>query len=186
MRIWAFLFLVCTISFVACGDDDELLTDAIHLDGDNGSAPLLDPGVNEAAAQFSSTLMSNYADRDIKSIRFYLYDTPQECEILLYRGGNNGPGEMIYSSNFTNSTSPDGWNIHVLQDPITLDGSELWVSVRMNHPTGIQSIGCDNGPARSGGDWLLEQEAAGNWLTFRDITITQSINWNIRLDLVEL
>lgn len=184
MRLFSILLLACSLFAISCGDD-EVPLNIIHFDGDNSNSPLFDPGFNEASVEFSSAVMSDFVDREIKSVRFYLFDVPEGCEVAIYEGTGDRPGNEIYSFDFTDIATPNGWNVHVLTSPLALDGSEIWVSIKMNNTDRIQAIGCDAGPAEAGGDWLYRSSSA-MWETFRNITTNVSVNWNIRLDLVEL
>lgn len=185
MRLLSILLFACSLLMISCGDD-ELPANIIHLDGENASAPFFEPGFNEAAVQFSANIMDDYIDREIKSVRFYLFEVPDACEVAIYESAGNSPGVELYSFNFTANASPNGWNIHVLPTPLAIDGNELWVSIKMTNGESVQAMGCDAGPARAGGDWLFESTTSF-WNTFRTVTEESvSINWNIRLDLVEL
>ena len=55
---------------------------------------------------------------------------------------------------------------------------DLWISLAITHSDVQQSIGCDAGPNKSGGDWLFKS-ADGLWDTYLDRT-GESVNWNIR------
>lgn len=176
MKLLHLIVLAFSVMLLSCGDDEESLS-IINLDGDNANAPLLEVGLNEASVQFSASVLSDFVDREIKSVRFYLYDVPDQTSVFIYDGNGTQPGGVIYSADFSSSASANGWNIHVLPTPIPIDGSELWVSVKMDDTESIQAIGCDAGPAVSGGDWLFEG-STGSW-TPLEILLLQRVSTGI-------
>jgi len=155
------------------------LENTIHYDGPNQTAPVLPAGDYEAAARFTSTELSDYVGRKLIEVNFFMANLPQNCTIRIYdEGGANTPGNVLYSATVSNSLRPFSWNAHEIRNPIDITGKDLWISIGVTHSGTQQSIGCDDGPARSDGDWLY-RDSEQQWSTYRQIS-GESINWNIR------
>jgi len=180
------LLLTMTIAFLAigCQDDDE--STVLRYDGDNSSAPLLDPDVYEAAVRFPTSLTNPYAGLKLTQVEFYILNEPGSCEIKIYGEGNSSsPGTALYESGLI-SVDNGEWNTHTLSSSIDITGDDLWISVEFSHAGTSRTVGCDQGPAATNGDWIFSS-ITGEWLTLRQFTINNagpdaevSINWNIR------
>ena len=178
--IYIFLLFGLVGLFTSCGDDDVNDGNLIHYDGDNFNAPLFDPGNVETAIYLPSSILNNYIGRQIEYVDFYLYDTPDNSEIVIYsESGPSQPGVDFYRQTLGELRS-DRWNSHVLSSPLDIDGSPLWISFRFNNAQAKQTIGCDAGPRDTrGGDWTY-YASDNEWRSFQDRT-SESINWNIRV-----
>ncbi|MFK7810002.1 MAG: hypothetical protein AB8F74_19510 [Saprospiraceae bacterium] len=173
------LTIVCLAS--SCGDDDS--GESLRLDGDNVSAPLLDPDTYQAAVRFSSTLTTPYSGFKLTEVDYYILDAPGSCKIIIYdeAATGTGPGDILFTSpDLTGRINGADWNTYTLPTPIELSGDDLWIAVEVDHPSSLRTVGCDAGPAQSNGDWVLAS-TVGQWQTLRDFTSDAvSINWNIR------
>lgn len=172
------LAIVCLAS--SCGDDDSAET--LRLDGNNVSAPLLDADTYQAAVRFSSSLTTPYAGFKLSEIEYYILDAPGSIRIIIYDEGNaTTPGDVIYTStDLTGRIDGADWNTFTLPTPIEITGDDIWIAIEVNHPASIRTVGCDEGPAQSNGDWILAS-SVGQWQTLRSFTSDAvSINWNIR------
>lgn len=167
----------------ACGDDDTSPTpdNILRLDGDNNSGPLLTAGEHELAVHFTAAKMADYVGKKLTEVEFFVgQPLPQNCKVRVYQGGTNSPGTQAYEFDVTNGLQTTKWNKHKLSTPVELTGTDLWLSVFVIHAAEQQSIGCDAGPRKDGGDWLFSS-SDGEWKTYFDRTPTQeSVNWNIR------
>ena len=174
---------ILLIGFASCGDDND---SEIHYDGANFSAPELIVGTHEAAAKFTASFIQSNVGRNVEAVSYYLQSIPQACEIRIYDEGTNvEPGALLYSADVTASMGPNRWNTHDLSDVVTLADKDIWVVVRLVHTASAATIGCDEGPADSNGDWLWG-DIDNEWITFRDRSSQQTdINWNIRMILSE-
>ena len=181
MKNLIYLFLALTIFLGSCGDDDGRdLEFSLSHDGDNDNSPILPEDTYEAASQFSANQMAAFQGQRLTEVGYYMYNAPLSTTLKIYGPGEeaNRPGEVLYEGRLTGSITNDAWSIHTLSTPVPITGEELWISIRMQHNRDLQSIGCDRGPAASGGDWLF-QESDGVWRSFRQRT-GENINWNIR------
>lgn len=178
-----FFILPFFLLFAACGDDEpELPEDAIEFsyDGENLTAPTLPEGLYEFAARFPSSLTSREVGRAITQVSFYLTDIPAElCINFSIDQTSTIPTDPIYGEIISNLQA-GAWNTVTLQQPFVLDGSSVWVGIKVVHDRQQQSVGCDAGPAFANGDWLYD-EATFTWETFTNRTGgAESVNWNIK------
>lgn len=176
--------LLLAFCFTSCGDDGS---EELNFDGDNFSAPILVPGVHECAARFIPALLEDFAGRQIVAINYFMKELPDEAEIKIYgESGPSEPGAVLYSRDITNEMQANSWNLHTVSSPITLNGIEdLWISIKVVHFSDKCSVGCDEGPADTNGDFYFS-EFNNFWTSFRSATNQEtSINWNIRAVLDE-
>ncbi len=178
------LLVLSVLLFWSCGnDDDNGLPGAdfeLRLDGRNDGAPVIQAGTYEDAVRFPASTMQRYQGDFLDEITFYMADVPDVTYVIVYEGGNEEDDE-VYSVNISNSVRANQWNSHVLINPIRLSGEELWLAIYVSHPDeDLATVGCDPGPARTGGDWQLSY-AANRWesLYFWE-NGNVDINWNIR------
>ncbi len=175
-----------TIAFLAIGCQDDDDSTVLRYDGNNSSAPLLEPDVYQAAVRFPANLTNPYEGLKLTQVEFYILDEPGSCEIIIYDEGNSSsPGAALYSSGDI-SVDNSSWNTHTLPTPLTLTGNDLWISIEFAHGGTSRTVGCDTGPARTNGDWIFST-ITGEWQTLRDFTVANagaaaevSINWNVR------
>lgn len=169
----------------SCGDDDPfspLDGDLLRYDGENQSSPLLEPGDHELAVYFPARVLKDAGGKKLVQIEVYAGSAPQTCQLRVREGNTaTSPGNILYQKDITSQVqgSPR-WIIHTLDTPVDITGDEdLWISVAVTHTNSSQTIGCDAGPRRDGGDWIW-QSANGTWQTFQQLTGTESVNWNLR------
>lgn len=179
-----FIFLSCTLIFLSCKKDDPTIE--LRYDDDNFSAPALPSGTFDAGQRFPSNIVDNYVGRTLDEVDFYIQEKPAGCEILIYgEGSSSSPGSLLYSQDVINQVSANSWNTHTLSTPVDITNDDLWIVVRLIHNSETRSIGCDEGPARTNGDWMLG-EGELEWKTYRDLSTNPStgenvnVNWNIR------
>jgi len=186
-----FLILGLIALVFACGNDDDnspgepQIEEGLFYDGPNANAPFLPAGEYEAAVRFPAGQTSQYSGRQLRSVYLYFYNLPTGVQVKIYSGEDSStPDSLLYSGNITrNELTAFAWSEHVLDAPLQITGTDLWVSTRFVHPFDQQSIGCDAGPRNSnGGDYLFE-ESNNAWTTYQDLTNGESINWNIRAEV---
>ncbi|MEO0899381.1 MAG: hypothetical protein AAFY71_23420 [Bacteroidota bacterium] len=175
--------LVILISLSAC--DNASLTPAptvdpplesLSYDGPNENAPEFDPGTYEGAVRFPSNIISAFEGQRLEKVQYYMAAKPSSVTIKVYlKSDDNIPDSLVYSAAVTSEVTANSWNEHTLSNPLTLDRNDLWVSVKFSHVDTLRSLGCDEGPAASNGDWVL---LGGGWTTLRNAG--PNINWNIR------
>ena len=182
MKYSILLLTLGLIFFSACNDDDDFVDpeNQLSYDGDNSAAPELPAGIYEAAVLFPQSITQGLIGRTINEVRFFMGDIPSTTRILISEAGNaNAPGAIAYAQNVSLNT-PGSWNTIALDTPYEIDGTDLWISLEVNHSQAIQSVGCDAGPAVGNGDFIYE-DASQTWSSFRSYTSGGAdINWNIR------
>lgn len=177
MKKYAFLFCYLVLMMSSCQDDEA--TKLLSYDGANFSGPLLQAATWQAAARFTPNETASFSGLRLTQVEYFMGPAPSIAEIIIYGPGvNNEPGDMIYRASITNSISQTSWNRHRITDPIPITGEEIWIALSLVHQFDQQSIGCDEGPAASDGDWLFSS-LDNQWLTYRERT-GESVNWNIR------
>jgi len=182
------LLLCCTIilsgvCFSSCGDDDAD-EQILNYDGDNATGPTFLPGEYVTAARFPNVIMRAYTGQTIEALDVYILDVPNSSEVIIYGGdGSDGsPATEILAQEV--SLAANSWNTIPLNTPYLIDGTEIWIGLVFGVEQATQVTGCDAGPANVNGDYLY-QNSDRQWTTFRDLTTTESINWNIRAVLSE-
>ena len=179
------LFTLTVFAFASCGDDDAFSPvdgNILRYDGDNQSAPELEPGDHELAVRFPASVLEDVAGKKLVTIEAYVGAGPQSCKILVHENGTStSPGNVIYEKDITSQAqNSPRWIIHQLDTPIDISGdTDIWIGVLVSHTVTNQTIGCDAGPRRDGGDWIW-QSTNGTWQTFQQLTGAESVNWNIR------
>lgn len=171
------LFISCMM-IVSCGDDPE--EQFLNYDGDNVTGPVFNPGAYVTAVRFPANIMSIYRDDMLTAVDIYIVETPTSARLTILSGdgsSNTPTGEITGQS--LGALTPNSWNTITLNQPYQIDGSEIWIGLDFNVTSSIMVTGCDAGPANANGDYLF-QDSDNEWTTFRDLTITESINWNIR------
>lgn len=177
--------LLSALMMISCGDDEGATQ--MHLDREFDDAPLLGLGEYEFAARFIPSFTNQYSGRSITGITYYLKDVPFEVTVIVYEAGTaNEPGEELYSSVVTTSSSANSWNTHNLSDAIPIPINEdIWVAVRVSHVEDNTSVGCDSGQANPNGDHFWSSFNS-TWERYLEATNNEtSINWNIRAILDE-
>lgn len=163
---------------LSCGDDPE--DQLLNYDGDNVSGPVFNPGAYVTAARFPANIMSIYTDNVLTAVEIYIIETPASGRLVILSGDGSSStptGEITGQS--VGTLNANSWNTINLNQPYQIDGSEIWIGLDFSVNSSIMVTGCDAGPANTNGD-LLFQDADNEWTTFRDLTTTESINWNIR------
>lgn len=87
---------------------------------------------------------------------------------------DNSPGQLIHDQSFTSSGA--GWKYIALDQPLYLNGNDIWVGYTMTHAAGNFPAGCDVGPANQNGDWISTDGAVWEHLS----TYGLNYNWNVR------
>lgn len=181
MKSSHFMLLLAALFMAACNDDDTAKTPdkVLSYDGDNFSGPLLAAGEHELAVHFPASKMADYVGKKLTEVEFFVgQPLPKVCKLRVYKGGSSVPGTQVYEVVLTSGLQTLKWNKHLLAPPVDLNGEDLWLGVFVEHEVEQQSIGCDAGPRKNGGDWLF-QSADQAWKTYVDRT-GESVNWNIR------
>ncbi len=170
--------LAIVLMTFSCKTVDEL-DNILRLDGDNQTGPLLEAGSFELAVRFAPQHSSKFLGRQLEGIQWYNGPRAATTAIKIYgEGSSNEPGALLHSEVVTSQVKSFTWNEHTLSTPIDIPDGDLWISLVVTHNEQQQSIGCDAGPNKSGGDWLYKA-SDGQWETYLQRT-GESVNWNIR------
>lgn len=171
------LFVSCMM-ILSCGDDPE--DQILNYDGDNVTGPVFNPGAYVTAARFPANIMGIYTDNVLTAVQMYIVETPSSARLVILSGdGSSGVPTGEITGQSVGTLTPNSWNTIQLNQPYTIDGSEIWIGLDFSVNNSIMVMGCDAGPANTNGDFLL-QDSDNIWTTFRELTSTESINWNIR------
>ncbi len=171
-----FLVLAAVLMALACRKDST--DNILQLDGENFTGPLLEAGFHETAVRFSPDLTGQFTGKELGAVLWYTGPRASTTEIRVYGpGSGNAPGPLLYSKDVSSFVRPFSWNEYELDAPVAITGEELWIGIAFVHAQQGQTIGCDAGPNRSGGDWLFSTDS--QWRTYTERT-GESINWNIR------
>ncbi len=186
MKLQSITLVLLLSLFFACNSDDEdqLIIDGSEFgyDGDPATSPFLPPGAYETAAYFPNGILGDLSTRRLRDISFFLLDVPTTCAIKVYgQGSASEPGALLLELDVSDQVIAPAWNRFRLSEPLDITGGDFWISVAFTNGTSEaqQSIGCDSGPRKDGGDWTYFL-TDGDWRTFSERANGESINWNIR------
>ncbi|GAB4318970.1 MAG: hypothetical protein Kow00127_11070 [Bacteroidales bacterium] len=153
----------------------------LHYDGDNSSAiGLTSGGDMRCAAVFTPEELGDYIGMQLTAIELYINDQPTATTLQVYDQGTMllpGPGDLLYEQDFFGV--PISWNVVDLDNPIYVDGSDLWVGYKVTHDAGTFPAGVDAGPHHPNGDWI---SSGPGWHHLSD-NVQLDYNWNIRAHL---
>ncbi len=187
MKLTHFLFALAVFSFAACGDDDTSNTnlDVLSYDGSNASSPQLGPGLHQLAARFPASYLSGSVGKKLDEVEIFLAPGAQTYTLLVRgQGTSTAPGPVLFEKDITASVDAQKWVITKVEPALEITGEDLWLAVEVEHNAIAQTVGCDSGPRRDGGDWIWDS-LVQNWETFLGRTGTESVNWNIRGHLID-
>ncbi len=130
----------------------------------------------DVAIRFPASALQDYVGMSLYAVKAWPARVGN-FSIRVWTGGNaSAPGTMVVDQPFTPTL--DIYNTVILNDPVTITGTEeLWFGYRCN-VTGGYPAGCDSGPAVDGfGDMMYFQ---GSWNTLLEIHPDLNFNWNIQ------
>lgn len=151
--------------------DGEDITNAIGTDNDYEW---------RVAAKFTPEVVAPYIGMMVSSVDVYINDPGLAYKVQIYGMGSlttPGPGELLYEADFTATAS--SWNTIPINDPIYIDGSDIWVGYWLSATGGTYVPGCDAGPLNPNGDWLSSGPGWGHLSSNPDLPY----NWHIRANL---
>ncbi len=159
------------------GDRDAVL----HYDGDNTSA--IGTSVDydwRVAARFPSDMVTPYVGMEITSVDVFINDPGDAYKLQIYGMGSfntPGPGELLVEQSF--DAIGASWNTITLNEPLKIDGQNIWVGYWFSSFGGLFTPGVDEGPVVADGDWMA---SGPGWSHLSDNPDLQ-FNWNIRANL---
>lgn len=180
-RLPFLLFLACfaVLFTTACGEEE--VQDSLNYDGPNFTAPVL-PGADVFAAYFPPSEVAGFEGRTLESVRFWVQEIPSSTAVVIYEAGANGdePGPEIFRRDVTNRINvPSEWFTYRLNELVTVPAEGIWLGIEVGSTVSGRPIGCDEGTNYSpNGDRVLSD--IGVWTSFRQITGSEEVNWNIR------
>jgi len=130
----------------------------------------------DVAIRFPASALQDYAGMSLYAVKAW----PAQAgtfSIRVWTGGNaSAPAQMVVDQPFTPTL--DTYNTVMLNNPVTITGTEeLWFGYRCN-VTGGYPAGCDSGPAVDGfGNMMYFQ---GSWSTLLQLNPALNYNWNIQ------
>jgi hypothetical protein len=159
-------------------DRDEVL----HYDGDDVSNAIGTASDYEwrVAAKFTPDVVAPYIGMMVSSVDVFINDPALAYKVQIYGMGSfttPGPGELLYEADFT-ATAGD-WNTIPINDPIYIDGSDIWVGYWLSATGDTYVPGCDAGPLHPNGDWMSSGPGWGHLSSNPDLPY----NWHIRANL---
>lgn len=151
----------------------------LHYDGPNANAiGLMEGGTFYGAARFPSELTSIFENYQLESVDVYINNSPTSLNLIIWDAGTTtSPGAILYQQNYTPVSQ--SWNTVVLNNAITLSGSDIWIGFEVVHVAETFILGIDGGPSVPDGDWVSEDGI--NWEHLSGYGINS--NWNIRANL---
>ncbi len=144
---------------------------------DNGQAAAI--GINNCdnpiyAQLYPGKMLAALDGMQLSSVDVYIGDACTSSKVIIY-GANtqSAPGDVITTQEFT--AVSDSWNHIVLNNPVTIDGKDLWVCVQVEGFTGDgYHIGIDNGPATRGFGELINI-GQSKWWSMADLDLDYNL-----------
>ncbi|MCF6342178.1 MAG: T9SS type A sorting domain-containing protein, partial [Bacteroidales bacterium] len=153
----------------------------LNYDGDNASAIGTSTDYEwRVAARFPSDMVSPYVGMEITSVDVFINDPGTAYKLQIYGMGSfntPGPGDLLVEQSF--DAIGASWNTITLDNPLKIDGQNIWVGYWFTSIGGLFTPGVDAGPADADGDWMA---AGPGWSHLSDNPDLQ-FNWNIRANL---
>ena len=187
MKLTHLLFFLAIFSFAACGDDDGASGDPnlLSYDGDNASAPELEAGIHELAIYFPGSDLQDRIGKKLVEVEVFVDQGASSYKVKVHGPGTSrSAGVVLREVDFTSQVVSRAWKILDIDPPLEITGEDLWIGVEVVHDQTAQTVGCDSGPRRDGGDWIWDS-LVNAWDTFNSKTGTESVNWNIRGHLID-
>ncbi len=192
MKVNILFLALAVFTLSACGNDDDAEPTPVTIYEENGliyydegnvTGPQLAAGTYETAIRINSQVMGKHTDKSVKNVQWFMGFKPANCTVKIYgEGSATQPGSVLYSADVTADLQEISWQTHTIPDNLAIDGKDIWVSIAITHDIDMQSIGCDSGPRRDNGDFIYDASNQ-TWETYEQRTGSESINWNIRLQV---
>lgn len=151
----------------------------LNYDGDNIDAiGLMDGGTFYGAARFPSEMVAIFENYDLESVDVYIGDVPTEIKLKVWGAGTTTTvGDLLFEQTFT--ATEDSWNTVTLDNPVVIDGTDIWVGFEITHTPSAYVLGLGDGATVQDGNWLSLDAAM--WEHLSDYGLEG--NWNIRANL---
>jgi hypothetical protein len=157
----------------------------LHYDGEPASAFGNNNGDIDwnVAAVFRASQVKDYVGMDLTSVEVNIGNgTVTEFNLRVWEMGSYnvpGPGNLIVDQTYT--VTPASWNTIVLDNPVKLNGQDLWVGYNIKAPAGQFVASTDDGTNYNpDGSWIA---TGPGWSHLGDGNPDYNLNWNIRAHL---
>ena len=135
-----------------------------------------EPLVIETGARYDFDYYSSFLGANVTQVSYFLPEdqsgsTYSQITLRVYgHGTNEVPGEVLAEKVIQNPIL-NYWNTATLDEPIVLDGGDIWVTCEIEQPAGAYPIsfdGPDGEPYNANGDYYRTREGA--WSNFANPT----------------
>jgi len=151
----------------------------MHYDGDNDNAFGNTAADYEwrVSARFPASVVAPYIGMELTSVDIYINDPGVAHKLQIYGMGSYntpGAGDLLVEQSF--DAVGASWNTITLDEPLILDGQNIWVGYWLSSQMGLFTPGVDaEGLGVEDGDWMSTGPGWGHLGATR--------NWNIRANL---
>ncbi|MCD4695968.1 MAG: carboxypeptidase regulatory-like domain-containing protein, partial [Bacteroidales bacterium] len=137
---------------------------------------LTDGGTFSCASHWEPADLTNYNGLSLTKVQFYANGDAAATYVIKVWTGSAGTNEV--HSQAVGSFNVDDWNDVILDNPITINGSDdFWFGYEVTHGAGTFPAGCDDGPAiQYKGDMI--SLSGGAWASM-SAEYGLDYNWNI-------
>ena len=119
--------------------------------------------------------LANYSGATLNKVAFYEYNVAGTYTVFIHEGGDNAPGELVYSQDVESAGSLD-WNEVELETPVEIDPAQnLWI-IMYNEGTIDYPATCCTNTGDANGRWISED--GENW--YDVATFGLSYTWMVR------
>jgi hypothetical protein len=173
-------FTASPVSMVSNELSDRDVT--LNYDGDPASAIGSETDYEyRLAARFPADMVTPYIGTELNKVDVFIRDPGTAYKLQIYDMGNihtPGPGELLVEQTFTDN-GPEAWVTVELDNPVFIEGGDIWVGYWLTSNGGSFTPGCDEGPVNLDGDWFA---TGPGWQHLSNNPDLQ-YNWNIRANL---
>ena len=154
----------------------------LNYDGDPSSAIGSENDYEyRIAARFPAEMITPYIGTEINKVDVFIRDPGTAYKLQIYDMGSihtPGPGELLLEQTFTDA-GPEAWTTIVLDNPVFIEGGDIWVGYWLSAAGGTFTPGTDEGPVNVDGDWFSTGPGWSHLSNNPDL----QYNWNIRANL---
>ncbi|HQB98887.1 MAG TPA: hypothetical protein PKZ46_08105, partial [Candidatus Cloacimonadota bacterium] len=138
--------------------------------GTNGAATF------DIAHRFDATDLTAYQGSTLTHVKFVPNEVQSTYTVKIWTGGTaTTPGNMIHSQLVANPVIGE-WNTVVLNTPIPVPATQLWIGVGIVAQAGFPA-GCDDGPQVEGKGNIMN---FNGWTTLSQVNAELTYNWSIQ------
>ncbi|MDD3525082.1 MAG: choice-of-anchor J domain-containing protein, partial [Candidatus Cloacimonetes bacterium] len=138
--------------------------------GTNGAATF------DIAHRFDATDLTAYQGSTLTHVKFVPNEVQSTYTVKIWTGGTaTTPGNMIHSQLVANPVIGE-WNTVVLNTPIPVPATQLWIGVGIVAQAGYPA-GCDDGPQVEGKGNIMN---FNGWTTLSQVNAELTYNWSIQ------